>query len=50
MAKTTGLGVTTLSVDDSGGVVFVPALSGLGAPYWQPEARASITGSPPPGQ
>ncbi|MBB4614120.1 glycerol kinase [Novosphingobium taihuense] len=32
------------SVADSAGVVFVPALSGLGAPYWQPEARASITG------
>jgi glycerol kinase len=32
------------SVPDSAGVVFVPALSGLGAPYWQPEARASITG------
>lgn len=32
------------SVTDSAGVVFVPALSGLGAPYWQPEARASITG------
>lgn len=32
------------SVDDSGGVVLVPALSGLGAPYWRPDARASITG------
>jgi glycerol kinase len=32
------------SVPDSGGVVIVPALSGLGAPHWQPEARASITG------
>lgn len=29
---------------DSGGVVIVPALSGLGAPHWRPEARASITG------
>lgn len=32
------------SVADSGGVVIVPALSGLGAPHWRPEARASITG------
>lgn len=32
------------SVEDSGGVVFVPALSGLGAPHWQPDARASLTG------
>jgi len=32
------------SVPDSGGVVFVPALSGLGAPHWRPEARASLTG------
>ena len=29
---------------DSGGVVIVPALSGLGAPHWRPEARGSITG------
>ena len=36
------------SVPDSGGVVFVPAFAGLGAPYWRPEARgliAGITGS-----
>ena len=32
------------SVPDSGGVAFVPALSGLGAPHWRPEATASITG------
>ncbi|MFA7602030.1 MAG: glycerol kinase GlpK [Novosphingobium sp.] len=32
------------SVNDSGGVVIVPALSGLGAPHWRPEARASISG------
>ena len=32
------------SVPDSGGVVVVPALSGLGAPHWRPEARASVTG------
>ena len=32
------------SVPDNGGVYLVPALSGLGAPWWRPEARAAITG------
>jgi glycerol kinase len=32
------------SVEDSGGVVIVPALSGLGAPHWRPEARGVIRG------
>ena len=32
------------SVPDTGGVYLVPALSGLGAPWWEPEARASISG------
>jgi glycerol kinase len=32
------------SVPDAGGVYFVPALTGLGAPYWRPEARGVITG------
>lgn len=32
------------SVEDSAGVVIVPALSGLGAPHWQPEARGVISG------
>ncbi|ODS93349.1 MAG: glycerol kinase [Erythrobacter sp. SCN 62-14] len=32
------------SVADSAGVMFVPALSGLGAPYWLADARGSITG------
>jgi glycerol kinase len=32
------------SVDDSGGVVFVPALTGLGAPDWDPDARGAILG------
>jgi glycerol kinase len=32
------------SIGHSGGVVIVPALSGLGAPHWQPEARGVITG------
>lgn len=33
-----------LKVKSSGGVVFVPALTGLGAPYWNPSARGSIVG------
>jgi glycerol kinase len=32
------------SVADNGGVYLVPALSGLGAPWWEPEARGSISG------
>jgi glycerol kinase len=31
-------------VSSSEGVVFVPALAGLGAPYWDPDARGTITG------
>jgi len=31
-------------VPDTGGVSFVPALSGMGAPYWDAEARGMITG------
>lgn len=31
-------------VKDNGGVVFVPALTGLGAPYWDSSARGSIFG------
>ena len=33
-----------LSVQDSGGVYFVPAFVGLGAPYWDAYARGCITG------
>lgn len=32
------------TVPDTGGVYFVPALTGLAAPYWDPYARGSITG------
>jgi glycerol kinase len=32
------------SVPDSGGVIFVPALAGLGAPHWRPDARGAILG------
>jgi glycerol kinase len=33
-----------LSVSDTGGVYFVPAFAGLGAPYWDPDARGTIVG------
>ncbi len=32
------------TVESSGGVEFVPALAGLGAPHWDPEARGTICG------
>jgi glycerol kinase len=32
------------SVPDTGGVTFVPALAGLGAPYWAPDARGALSG------
>ena len=32
------------TVTDNGGIVFVPALTGLGAPYWIPDARGSVFG------
>ena len=35
-------GPLAASVPDTGGVVFVPAFTGLGAPYWDPYARGAI--------
>ncbi|MBQ9394439.1 MAG: glycerol kinase GlpK [Proteobacteria bacterium] len=32
------------SVDDDGGVILVPALTGLGAPHWRPSARGLMIG------
>ena len=32
------------SVDNNGGVTFIPALSGLAAPYWDPYAQGTIFG------
>ena len=32
------------SVPDAGGVMFVPAFTGLGAPYWRADARGTIVG------
>jgi len=48
-----GLGIISTSqevqmlaatVPDADGVIFVPALSGLGAPYWNPNVRGTIFG------
>ena len=35
------------SVEDNGGVYLVPAFVGLGAPYWEPNAKAAILGLTP---
>jgi len=32
------------TVENNGGVTFIPALAGLGAPYWDPHATGSIIG------
>ena len=32
------------SVADAGGVIFVPAFAGLGAPHWNPHARGALVG------
>jgi glycerol kinase len=37
-------GPLAASVADTGGVMFVPAFTGLGSPYWDPEARGVIIG------
>ena len=37
-------GPLAAGVADTGGVVFVPALTGLGAPHWDPHARGTIVG------
>lgn len=33
-----------METEDSGGVYVVPAFTGMGAPYWDPDARGTITG------
>jgi len=38
------VGPLAASVPDSGGVIFVPALTGLGSPWWDPRARGIVTG------
>ena len=41
---TTAADMDKVAADDAGGVLAVPALAGLGAPWWRPEAKASVTG------
>jgi glycerol kinase len=38
-------GPLAASVPDTGGVVFVPALTGLGSPWWDPYARGAVFGT-----
>jgi glycerol kinase len=38
------LGAAAATVDDAGGVKVLPALAGVGAPWWKPDARAVIAG------
>ncbi len=33
-----------MAADDAGGALFIPALAGLAAPWWRPDAKASVTG------
>ncbi|HWE65835.1 MAG TPA: glycerol kinase GlpK [Acidimicrobiales bacterium] len=44
IASADEVGPLAESVGDSGGVTFVPALTGLGSPWWDPDARGTITG------
>jgi len=44
IARAEDVGPLAASVPDAGGVVFVPALTGLGSPYWDPHARGTIVG------
>lgn len=44
ISKASEIDALAASVPDTGGVCFVPALSGLGAPYWDPYARGAIVG------
>ncbi len=47
LARSEDLDAVGGSVGDGGGVTVVPALSGLGAPWWRPDALASIEGIGP---
>jgi glycerol kinase len=44
IARSDEVGALAGSVPDAGGVYFVPALAGLGSPYWDPHARGAIVG------
>jgi glycerol kinase len=42
--KSSDVEALAASVPDSGGIIFVPAFTGLGAPYWRPKAKGAIVG------
>ncbi len=42
--KSSDIETLAASVEDSGGVTFVPGFVGLGAPHWRPHARGTISG------
>jgi glycerol kinase len=42
--KSSEIDVLAATVPDTGGVYFVPAFTGLGAPHWDPHARGAILG------
>ena len=44
IASAAEVGPLAASVPDSGGATFVPALTGLGSPWWDPQARGIVTG------
>ena len=44
MASADDLDRVGSGVADTGGVTFVPALAGLGGPWWRPDARGAVTG------
>ena len=44
IADAAEIGPLAASVPDTGGVMFVPAFTGLGSPYWDPYARGTILG------
>jgi glycerol kinase len=44
IAKSAEVEALAASVPDTAGVSFVPAFTGLGAPYWDPDARGAILG------
>jgi glycerol kinase len=44
IAKSADVEVLAKTVDDNGGIYFVPAFSGLFAPYWKSDARGAIVG------
>lgn len=42
--KSSDVGVRAAKVKDSGGVLFAPTFSGIGAPYWEPQATGAFLG------